>query len=106
MAAAAGDRQRLHQLPAGEVGRAEVAQLAGAHQAVERGQGFLHRRHRIEVVQLQQVDVVRAEPLQRLVDRGYEMRARRADKIGRASWREREGKYGEFSVRAGDLTKK
>jgi hypothetical protein len=55
-------------VPAREVGHADVAQLAGAHQVVERRQRFLDRRAGVEAVQLEQVDVVGAQALQRLVD--------------------------------------
>ena len=72
---AVGDRQCLHQLPARVVGRAEVAHLAGTDQAVERRQRFLQRRHRIERVQLQQVDVVGVEPAQSGVDGVEQMHA-------------------------------
>ena len=60
--------ERLHQLPAGEVGDADIAQLAGAHEVVERRQHLLDRRAGVEGMQLQQVDVVGAEAAQRGLD--------------------------------------
>ena len=58
-----GDGQRLHQVPAGEIRAADVADLAGAHQVVERAQRLLDRRQGVEAVQLKEVDVIGAEPL-------------------------------------------
>ncbi|GAA3281515.1 hypothetical protein GCM10020218_035310 [Dactylosporangium vinaceum] len=63
-----GHGQRLHELPAGEVRRAQVADLAGGHEIVERAHDLLDRRPGVERVQLIQVDVLRAEPAQRRVD--------------------------------------
>ena len=57
-----GDGQRLHQVPAGEVRAADVADLAGPDQVVERAQHLLDRRQRVEAVQLEEVDVVGAQP--------------------------------------------
>jgi len=45
-------------MPAGEIRHADVAELARANEAVERGKDFLLRRHRIETVQLKQIDVI------------------------------------------------
>ena len=52
-----------------------------AHQLVERLQRFLDRRQRIEPVDLEQVDVVGAEPPQAVFDRLNQVKARRADAI-------------------------
>jgi len=71
-------RQRFHQLPAGEVGNAHIAELSGAHEIVECRQHLLDRRSRIEGVQLQEIDIVRAEPAQRVLDTLDQSRARRA----------------------------
>jgi len=71
-----GGGERFHQLPAGEVGHAEVPHLAGAHQVVQRGQHLLNWRHRIEGVQLQDVDVVSLQTLQRRVGRFDQVVAR------------------------------
>ena len=84
-----GDGQRLHQLPAGEVGDADIAHLAGAHQIVERRQHLLDRRAGVEGVQLQQVDIVGAEPPQRVVHRLDQARARGADIVRPVAHRQR-----------------
>ena len=65
----ARDRQRLHQLPRGQVRAADVADLAGAHEIVERAQRVLDVRQRIEAMDLIEVDVVGAEPPQARFDR-------------------------------------
>ncbi|CEJ45739.1 hypothetical protein XAB3213_3210009 [Xanthomonas citri pv. bilvae] len=77
-----GDRLRLHQLPTGIIGSAQIAHLARAHQPIERGQGFFHRRHRIEGVQLQQIDVVGAQASQAGLHRTQQAKARRAGIVG------------------------
>ena len=59
-AAALGDAQRLHQLPGGVVRAADVADLAGAHQRVERVERLLQRRLPVPLVHLVEVDVVGA----------------------------------------------
>ena len=76
------DGQRLHQVPAGEVRAADVADLAGAHQVVERAQHLLDRRQGVEAVQLIEVDVVGAQPPQARLDRPDQVIARRADVVG------------------------
>ena len=48
---------------------AEVPDLALSHQLVQRGQGFLDRGDRVRDVLLVQVDVIGAQPPQRLGDR-------------------------------------
>ena len=75
------DGQRLHQVPAGEVRAADVADLAGAHQIVERAERFLDRRQRVEAVQLVEVDVVGAEAAQARLDRAGQVVARGADVV-------------------------
>jgi len=57
-----GDGERLHQVPAGEVRDADIPDLAGAHQHIERRQHLFGRREGIEAVELEQVDVIGAEP--------------------------------------------
>ncbi len=74
--------QRLHQVPAREIGHAHVADLAGPHELVERRQGLLHGRHGVKAVQLEEVDVVRAEPPERSLDCGQQVLARGADVVG------------------------
>ena len=76
------NRQRLHQVPAGEVRAADVADLAGAHQIVERAQHLLDGRQGVEAVQLIEVDVVGAQPPQAGLDGPNQVMARRADVVG------------------------
>ena len=59
----AGQVDGLGQLPAGEVGQPVVADLAGPDEAVERAQGLLQRRQRVEGVHLVEVD--RSRPRRR-----------------------------------------
>ena len=59
-----GDPVGVDHLPADQVGRAEVADLALLHQLVERGQRLLDRGVRVGRVQLVEVDPVGAEPAQ------------------------------------------
>ena len=86
------DGQRLHQVPAREVRAADVADLAGPHQVVERAQHLLDRRHGVEAVELVEVDVVGAEPAQARLDRPDQVVARRADVVGAGA--EAEGPLG------------
>ena len=74
--------QRLHQLPGREVGGADVAHLAGAHQVVQRAQHLFHRRHRVHRMQLQQVDVVGAQAGQRRMHAFDQVVARAAHVVG------------------------
>ncbi len=64
-----GQVHGLGQLPAGEVGQPVVADLAGPDELVERPQRLLHRRQRVERVDLVQVHRVQAEPAQGGVQR-------------------------------------
>src|SRR5262249_4319373 len=66
----------------GEVRAADVADLAGAHQAVERTEGLLDRRQCVEGVQLVEVDGVGAEPPQAGLDRAGQVIAGGADVVG------------------------
>jgi hypothetical protein len=59
-AVAVGDGERLHQLPAGKIGDANIAQLAGTYERIERRQHLLDRREGVESVELEQIDVVGA----------------------------------------------
>ena len=59
-----GDGERFHEVPAGEVRAADVANFAGAHEIVESDENFLDGRHRIEAVQLEEVDIVGAQAAQ------------------------------------------
>ena len=74
-------RQRLHQLPGGQIRAADVAHLAGAHEIVERAQRVFDVRQRVGAVNLIEVDVVGAEPLQARFDRLDDVQARQADVV-------------------------
>lgn len=63
-AIALGSRQRLHQLPGRIVGYAYGADLPGRYQCIERGEQLFHRSCGIESMELEQVDIIRAEPAQ------------------------------------------
>ena len=54
-------RHGLHQLPAGVIGAAGVADLAGVDQIVEGAQGFVLRREGVETVDLVEIDVIRPQ---------------------------------------------
>jgi hypothetical protein len=74
-----GDGERLHQVPAGEIGAADITDLAAANEIVEGADGLLDRRLRIEAVQLEEIDIVGAEPAQAALDRTQQMVTRGAD---------------------------
>ena len=76
------DRQRLHQMPAGEVGAADIADLARTHEIVQRAERLLGRRQRVEAVQLEQVDMLGAEAPERRLHRVDQMVARAAHLVG------------------------
>lgn len=63
----AGDVRGFGELPAGEVGVPDVADLALGDQLGERGQGLGHRGGRVGAVQLEEVDVVGVEAAQGLL---------------------------------------
>ena len=63
---------------AGVRGDAGVERLALAYEGVERAHRLLERRRLVEAVAVEDVDVVQAHPLQRLVARGDEVLARPA----------------------------
>jgi hypothetical protein len=60
-------------MPAGEIRRADVANFPSAHEIVERVEDLFHRRHRIEAVQLEEIDVVGAQPAEAGVDRAQQL---------------------------------
>src|SRR3984893_17953402 len=66
-------------MPTGKVGYADVADLARANERVEGREHFFGRRHCVETVQLEKVDVVRTQPLQGSLDRLNQMIAGGAD---------------------------
>ena len=63
-----GDGERLHEVPAGEVGAADVADFSRAHHVIQGVEGLLHGGARIEAVELEQIDVVGAQPAQACLD--------------------------------------
>jgi hypothetical protein len=71
------------------LGQPEVAHLAGLDQLLDRGCDILDRDVRIDAVLVEQVDVVGAEPAQRVVDAPSD-RHRPAVRPGRRSGRELE----------------
>jgi len=68
-----GNRQRLHQMPAGEVRASDMGHLAGAHQIVHRVQPFVDRRQGVERVQLPEIDRVRPQAMKARLARGDEI---------------------------------
>ena len=63
-AVAARDLHRLHHVPAGIVRAADVAHLAGAHEAVERLHRLFERRQAVPLMHLIEVDDVGAQALE------------------------------------------
>src|SRR5581483_838300 len=86
---AVGRSQRFHQMPAGEIGGADIADLAGANELVERRQSFFDRGLGILAMQLEEIDMIGAEPLQRGVDRLDQMLARGAEAVRTGAGRKR-----------------
>ncbi len=89
-----GVGQGLHQLPAAEVGDPGVAELAGPYEVVEGGEHLLDRGSGVEGVQVEEVDVVRAEAAQGPVDGGDQPGARGA-RVGRSVARREPGLGGD-----------
>ena len=63
---------RVGDLPAGEVGVAEIADLALGHQIIQRAQGFIDRRIGIGLVKLIEVDPVGSQPGQAVFDGAHD----------------------------------
>jgi hypothetical protein len=80
-AAALGNGERLHELPAGEVRAPDVPDLARPHEVVERAQRLLDRGARVEPVQLPDVDVVGPEAAEARLACRDEVVARAADVV-------------------------
>ena len=78
-AVAVGHGQRFHQMPARKVRAADVANLAGPDQSVQRVERFLDGRQRVEPVKLIQIDVVGSQPAQAGLERFQQVKPRRAD---------------------------
>src|SRR3984885_16004443 len=65
-------------MPAGEIRAADVATLAGAHQLIEGRERLLNRRVVILPMQLEEIDRLDSEALERALRRLQKMLARRA----------------------------
>src|SRR5262245_7587969 len=74
-------RERLHQMPAGEIGAGDVADLAAARQRVQCIERLLDRRERVETMHVVDVDVIDSEPPQACVTSSEQMMTRRAGVI-------------------------
>ncbi len=70
--------QRFHEMPPGEVGAPDVADLAAACQVIQSAQRLLDRRRRIEAVHVVDVDVVGAQAPEAVFDRAQQRLPRRA----------------------------
>jgi hypothetical protein len=77
-----GDRLGLRGDPCRHVGEADVADLAGGDQVVERSQGLLDRGAAIPAVQPVKVNVVGLQAPQRLLELGDECLAAGAAAVG------------------------
>ncbi len=73
-----GDGERLHQMPAGEIGAGDVSHFAAHDKLIERAQNFLDRSERVEAVEVIDVDVVRTQPAQAGFASADKMIARRS----------------------------
>ena len=69
-------------MPAGEIGDAEVADFAGADEPVEGLENFFDGRHRVEGVELIDIDVVGLQAAETGVDGIEQVIARGADIVG------------------------
>ena len=75
IAAQFGDRLRAAGVPGRHVGQADMADLAGAHQIVQRAHHLLGRRQPVPGMQEVEVDIIGAQPLQRSFDRAQDVLA-------------------------------
>ena len=77
-----GDGEGLHEVPAGEVGAGDVADLAAADERVEGVEDFFDGRERVEAVHVVDVDVVGAEAVEAGFEGSDEVVAGGADVVG------------------------
>ena len=77
-----GDLLHSLQLPREDGGGSDVAGLAALHNIVQRLHDLLHRRIRVEAVDLVEVHVVHVEALERMVDLRQDVLARGAAAVG------------------------
>ena len=75
------DRQRFHQMPAGKIGTADITNLAGGDQIVERAQGLFDRRGGVKTMQLKKIDIVGSQALQSAVYGANQVVSRGTDRI-------------------------
>ena len=85
---AVGHRERLHDVPAGVIRAADVADLAGTDEVVERGQRLLERRLAVPLMELVEVDPVGLEPLEARLAGGDQVMARIAAVVRPGAHRE------------------
>ena len=78
----AGGVHGLGELPAEEVGEAVVGDLAATDGVVQEPQRLLQRGRGVLGVRLVWVDLVRAEPAKRFVERAVQVTAGGADVVG------------------------
>ncbi len=83
-----GHVHRLLDLPAGEVGQANVVDLAGAHGGIEERQGLFDRGVRVPGVHLVQIDRVDPQAAQAGVEGPGEVTSGQPDLIGTRTGRE------------------
>jgi len=75
-------------VPGGEVRRADIAHFARGNQEVQGAEGLLERSLTIPAVQLEQVDVIGAEPLEARLGRRDDVMARQPSVVGFVAHRE------------------
>src|SRR5580698_9937031 len=56
--------QGLHQVPTGEVRTGDIAYLSVLHQLVQCAEGLIERSHRVESMQMIDIDIVRTQPFE------------------------------------------
>src|ERR1700722_3640005 len=71
-------RERLHEMPAGEIQAADVTELACAHELIEGGKRLLDRSVVVLPMELEEVDRLPSEALKGSLDRRQKMLARGA----------------------------
>lgn len=87
-----GVGERFHEVPAGEVGAADVADFAGADEVIQDVHSFFDGRFGVEAVELIEVDVVGLQTFELSFDGFDEMEAAAADVVGALA--EAEGGFG------------
>src|SRR5262249_11147188 len=85
-------RERLHQMPAGEIGAGDITDLTAARQRVQRIERLLDRGERVETMHVIDVDMINAETPQACVTSPEQVMARRTDVI--RTFAESKGRFG------------